>query len=65
MAGLGQTVPLLPGTEVILESTANGLANMYHKMWVLAVAGKSDYLAVFIPWFIQKSTAAKLPPTSN
>lgn len=61
MAGLGQTVPLLPGTEVILESTANGLANMYHKMWVLAVAGKSDYLAVFIPWFIQKEYRREVP----
>lgn len=62
MAGLGQTLPLLPGSEAILESTANGLANLFHEMWTLAVAGKSDYLAVFIPWFIQQEYRREVPP---
>lgn len=62
MAGLGQTLPLLPGSEAILESTANGLANLFHSMWTLAVAGKSDYLAVFIPWFIQGEYRREVPP---
>lgn len=62
MAGLGQTLPLLPGSEGILESTANGLANLFHGMWTLAVAGKSDYLAVFIPWFIQQEYRREVPP---
>lgn len=61
MAGLGQTVPLMPGSEAIMESTANGLANMFHGMWTLAVAGKSDYLAVFIPWFIQAEYRRAVP----
>ncbi|ATH82832.1 hypothetical protein CO724_17275 [Ectopseudomonas mendocina] len=61
MAGLGQTLPLLPGSEAILESTANGLANLFHEMWTLAVAEKSDYMAVFIPWFIQREYQREVP----
>ena len=61
MAGLGQTVPMTPGSEVILESTANGIGTLFHRMWVSAVAGKSDYIAVFIPWFIQ-SEYRREPP---
>lgn len=51
MAGLGQTVPLIEGSEAIIESTANGMGNLFHEFWVLAEKGESDYLAVFIPWF--------------
>ncbi len=53
IAGVLQAVPDAPGTEIILESTANGLGNRFHSMWQDAVAGASDYLAVFIPWFWQ------------
>lgn len=53
LAGLLQAVPLAPGTEVILESTANGLGNIFHKQWQMAVSGQSDFEAIFIPWFIQ------------
>lgn len=52
-AGIGQTVADAPGTEVILESTANGTANIWHELWQLAVSGKSDFIPVFIPWFWQ------------
>jgi hypothetical protein len=51
MAGIGQTIPEEAGTEIILESTGNGIGNEFHKRWQDAVRGKSDYLAVFIPWF--------------
>jgi len=61
MAGLGQTVPLLPGSEVILETTANGLGNLFHQMWNLAVAGKSDFMPVFIPWFVQQEYRRPVP----
>lgn len=62
MAGLGQTVPLAPGSEMILESTGMGLANLFHSMWTMAVAGKSDFMAVFIPWFIQAEYRREVPP---
>lgn len=53
MAGLGQAIPDEEGTEIFLESTANGL-NFFHERWKLAVAGKSDYIPIFIPWYIQQ-----------
>jgi hypothetical protein len=53
MAGIGQIVPDAPGTEIILESTANGVGNLFHRMWQAAAAGQSDYRTVFIPWFWQ------------
>jgi len=61
MAGLGQTVPLIAGSEVILESTANGLNNLFHQMWCKACEGKSDYMPVFLPWFIEKNYRRPLP----
>ena len=40
MASLMQTVPDLPGTEIILESTANGY-NAFHALWSKAIKGES------------------------
>lgn len=53
MAGIGQVIPLAEGTEIILESTANGIGNHFHTMVMKALAGKGDYELVFIPWFWQ------------
>jgi hypothetical protein len=51
--GIMQAVPGLPGTEIILESTANGVGNYYHQAWQKAEAGQSEFIAVFVPWFWQ------------
>lgn len=51
LAGVGQAIPDLPGTEIILESTANGVGNPFHKLWTNAVRGESEYIPIFIPWF--------------
>ncbi len=53
MAGLGNTIYDGPGTEIIIESTANGLGNAFHLMWQQAEAGKGDYIAIFVPYFWQ------------
>lgn len=52
-AGVLQAIPDADGTEVILESTANGIGNFYHQQWSAAEAGEGDYIAVFVPWFWQ------------
>lgn len=52
-AGVIQAVPDLPGTEIVLESTANGLGNFFHQKWQQAEAGASEYQAIFIPWYWQ------------
>jgi hypothetical protein len=50
-AGVVQAIPDLPGTEVILESTANGIGGEFHERWQQAEAGIGDYQAIFVPWF--------------
>lgn len=37
--------------EVILESTAHGVGGLFHSMWLEASAGKSEWDAIFIPWY--------------
>lgn len=61
MAGIGQTVPNEPGTEIILESTANGIGNLFHTMWQSAEAGKGEYIAVFVPWFWEEGYRKEVP----
>lgn len=53
-AGVLQAVPDTEGTEVILESTANGVGNLFHQMWTDAERGVGDYIAIFVPWFWQE-----------
>lgn len=53
-AGVVQAVPDLPNTEIILESTANGVGGEFHKRWQDAERGEGDYIAIFVPWFWSK-----------
>ena len=53
-AGVMQAIPDADGTEVILESTANGVGNYFHRMWQQAEAGTGEYIPIFIPWFWQE-----------
>lgn len=52
LAGLFQGISQAEGTEVILESTANGAQGEFYRLWKGAVAGENEYLPVFLPWFI-------------
>lgn len=52
--GILQAVPNESGTEIILESTANGVGNYFHQMWQKAEAGLSEYIAIFVPWYWQE-----------
>lgn len=53
MRGALQAVPDLAGTEIILESTANGTGNEFHRLWTEAEKGNGDFIAIFVPWFWQ------------
>lgn len=67
-AGVVQCVPDAPGTEIILESTANGVGGKFHEMWQQAVNGESDYIAIFVPWFWSqeyRKDATGLVPTKK
>lgn len=59
--GVLQAIPNDKGTEIILESTANGIGNYFHEQWQMASRGESDYIPVFIPWFWQEEYALELP----
>ena len=48
--GLLQAVPNTPNSIVIIESTANGFEH-FKELWDDAVAGNSDFIPVFFPWF--------------
>lgn len=56
-----QTVPDLPGTEVILESTASGASGEFYERWQEAVAERGDYIAIFVPWFWQEEYVREVP----
>lgn len=60
-AGVVQAIPDLPGTEVILESTANGVGGEFHERWQQAEKGIGDYIAIFIPWFWQDEYRRDVP----
>lgn len=59
--GLTQAVPNTKGTAVFIESTANGMGNLFHNIWEGAVAGKNGYVPVFIPWFIDAEYREPVP----
>lgn len=59
--GLLQSIADLPGTEVILESTANGLGNFFHQACMDALKGIGEYELVFIPWYWQEEYATPAP----
>lgn len=58
--GILQAVPSR-GTEIILESTANGPVGWFHRQVVLADEGKSDFQVIFFPWFWGSSLRADPP----
>lgn len=45
-----QTVPDRLGTLVVIESTANGIGGEFYDRWQDAVAGRSNYIPIFLPW---------------
>ena len=59
--GILQTVPDAEGSEVIYESTANGVGNFYHAQWKLAESGQSEFIGIFVPWYWQDEYTKKVP----
>jgi hypothetical protein len=61
LAGLFQGISQAEGTEVILESTANGVGNSFHRLWQGAVKGENEYIAIFVPWYLMSEYRRKSP----
>lgn len=49
--GALKSIRLAPGTEIILESTANGPSGLFHEKAMAALRKEGDYELVFVPWF--------------
>ena len=60
-AGVLQAVPDAEGTEVVLESTANGLGNFFHQKWSDADSGIGAFETLFVPWFWQEEYSRPAP----
>jgi len=62
MLGVLQTVPDLPGTMVIMESTGNGIGNYFHQRCLDAKAGRIKDILFFIPWFENEDNVMPADP---
>lgn len=60
-AGIGQTVPLADGTEIIVESTANGVRNDFYSRWKQAIHGQGGFIAIFVPWYWSEEYELPVP----
>ncbi len=60
-AGVLQAVPQGNNTEIILESTANGIGGYFHRSWQKAERGESEFIAIFVPWFWQPEYKKPVP----
>ena len=52
--GILQSVSDLPNTEIILESTANGMGDLFYDKTMAAMRNEGDFELIFIPWFWQE-----------
>lgn len=57
-AGAMQAVPDMEGTEIIIESTANGMNNDFYSICMEALQGQGEFELIFIPWFVQEEYRA-------
>lgn len=61
LAGLFQGISQAEGTEVILESTANGAQGEFYRLWKGALANENEYIPIFLPWFLTTEYRRKAP----
>lgn len=61
VAGLEQALSGTDGSERILESTANGIGNVYQRRYKAAERGASEDIAVFMPWYWDEGYRAAVP----
>lgn len=59
--GIMQSIADIDDTEIVLESTASGMGNMFYRKCRDAIKGIGEYILIFIPWFWQTEYRRKLP----
>lgn len=62
---LYSTVPDRPGTMIVMESTAKGIGNFFHKQYLNALDNKENHRdgiqPVFVPWFVHMLNVKRVP----
>lgn len=58
------TIPLQPYVVGVLESTAKGRYNWWHRQWLKAEQGLGRFAPIFIPWYAEPSKY-RLPPPAE
>lgn len=61
MNALLQAVPNEPHTAVIIESTANGVGDAFHREWKRAEQGESAFVPLFFPWYQMREYSRPVP----
>lgn len=61
ISSLFQAVPPLPGTEIILESTAKGPTGLFDDLVKNALDGSNGYQVIFVPWFWEPIYRSPVP----
>lgn len=51
LAAVMSAVPKLAETTAIVEGTAKTIGDHFHKMWLAAVAGESEWVPIFMGWW--------------
>lgn len=62
LSGLLQAVPDELESEVILESTANGVGGVFYQYVMDALAGEGEYELIFVPWYWQNEYRTRVLP---
>lgn len=61
ITGLFQTVPNTSNSEIILESTANGIGGFFYDKVMEGLDPKSEWETVFLPWFWHDEYRTPMP----
>jgi hypothetical protein len=61
LAALVQATPDVPGSAIILESTGRQFGDQLHQLWRSAEAGESEFLPVFLPWYVDDEYRTPVP----
>lgn len=65
LTSLLQAVPDEPDTMIVFESTAMGTSGEFHSRYWKAKSGDGDYVAVFLPWWLNPEYSIPLKPGEN
>ena len=55
LTAMGPSMPLVPGTALIVESTAYRYDDGFHQQWRMAERGESNFAPLFLSWFSHES----------